>query len=472
MILAACSAPFSGKPPTYLEILLVKGGVLVAFRALTLKSLLPRLRIRHFDGSKRSQDGAGFKFHVGLFLHLLDSIRQDKRNNRKIGNNIPKRYYLIFALSLLAALGRFAQTACCFPFCQTCPGILSHGKERWSHPSPWTRIRRFRLPSEMQNISLIAQKIRPESCCQESLGSTNTRLYLLVGYQLILALVSQVKYMFLFSTSKLMYQLNRIPYDSCGQRHRKSCCSWSTWAAALHCIHTFVSPPVSLCKASKLPAYSDLVSSDKLKVDVVETGDETINPVYKDKNVSIYAIPISASTSDMPIPTEEPSLPLGSPSSSKRKHPDIYENAPATKRTPLGSSTRKGSPQGSTQSNMIKEDPDSWRKLIIGRMFPGDGGLTFHGGVGISARELRQPLPSWHHRPFATSYLVVGPEFRGKFDGVLADELGVPYGPVRRQLTSGQSITLENGQVITPEMVVGKASLAAVRSVLLVATGF
>ncbi len=36
-----------------------------------------------------------------------------------------------------------------------------------------------------------------------------------------------------------------------------------------------------------------------------------------------------------------------------------------------------------------------------------------------------------------------------------ADELGVPFGPERRDLVQGKSITLENGQEITPEDVLG-----------------
>jgi ribonuclease Z len=36
-----------------------------------------------------------------------------------------------------------------------------------------------------------------------------------------------------------------------------------------------------------------------------------------------------------------------------------------------------------------------------------------------------------------------------------ADELGVPAGPVRRDLVSGQKVTLENGEVIEPDQVLG-----------------
>ena len=37
-----------------------------------------------------------------------------------------------------------------------------------------------------------------------------------------------------------------------------------------------------------------------------------------------------------------------------------------------------------------------------------------------------------------------------------ADELGIPFGPLRGKLVKGESITLEDGRVITPEMVTGE----------------
>lgn len=196
-------------------------------------------------------------------------------------------------------------------------------------------------------------------------------------------------------------------------------------------------------------------------MDAVETGVSISEPIYRDKNVSIYAIPVGAADSDKPAIAEDTTPEPESPSSLKRKHPDIYEDAPVAKRTSVDRTERKGSPHRNALLNMRKEDPDGWRKFIVGRMFPGKDGVTFHGGGDIST--LRQRLPCWRHRPFATSYLAVGPEFRGKFDGALADTLGVPHGPARRKLTFGENITLKNGQIVTPDMVIGKTSRSAVR---------
>lgn len=195
-----------------------------------------------------------------------------------------------------------------------------------------------------------------------------------------------------------------------------------------------------------------------MKLDAIETDNEVPGPVYKDKNVSIYAIPVSPPNHDQPT---IPSPKTESSPSLKRKHPDIHASAPSAKRMSL---ERTRSPQRSV--SMMSEDPDAWRKLVVTRMFPGKDGVTFHSGVDFAVKDLRQRLPSWTKRPFATSYLAMGPEFRGKFDSVLADTLGVPSGPARRKLTLGENITLQNGQVITPDMVIGKSIPSAVRTYL------
>jgi hypothetical protein len=52
---------------------------------------------------------------------------------------------------------------------------------------------------------------------------------------------------------------------------------------------------------------------------------------------------------------------------------------------------------------------------------------------------------------------------RGKFDTKKATELGVPKGKERGQLTKGESITLKDGRVITPDMCLGPSTPPAVR---------
>ena len=66
-------------------------------------------------------------------------------------------------------------------------------------------------------------------------------------------------------------------------------------------------------------------------------------------------------------------------------------------------------------------------------------------------------LPNASNLPsgVAMSYIIRGHHQRGSFDGKKAKELGVPNGPVRKTLINGESITLDDGKSITPEMVLG-----------------
>jgi ribonuclease Z len=63
-------------------------------------------------------------------------------------------------------------------------------------------------------------------------------------------------------------------------------------------------------------------------------------------------------------------------------------------------------------------------------------------------------FPVTHRGPDCLGYLFEE-KARRPFLPEKATELGVPFGPVRRQLVEGQSITLENGKVVSPEDVLG-----------------
>ena len=68
-------------------------------------------------------------------------------------------------------------------------------------------------------------------------------------------------------------------------------------------------------------------------------------------------------------------------------------------------------------------------------------------------------LPPTKPSSTAMSYIIRNYPQRGKFKPQLAKHLGVPPGPMNSKLTRGQSVTLENGKVVTPDMVLepGKA---------------
>jgi ribonuclease Z len=62
-----------------------------------------------------------------------------------------------------------------------------------------------------------------------------------------------------------------------------------------------------------------------------------------------------------------------------------------------------------------------------------------------------------HHGVPATGYALVELERPGRFDVEAADRLGVPDGPDRGRLQSGESVTLPDGREVTPADVLGPA---------------
>jgi ribonuclease Z len=60
-----------------------------------------------------------------------------------------------------------------------------------------------------------------------------------------------------------------------------------------------------------------------------------------------------------------------------------------------------------------------------------------------------------HHGVSAVGYVLAEDERPGEFDAAGADALGIPFGPERGALQRGETITLDDGRVLTPELVVG-----------------
>ncbi len=61
------------------------------------------------------------------------------------------------------------------------------------------------------------------------------------------------------------------------------------------------------------------------------------------------------------------------------------------------------------------------------------------------------------HGVAAVGYALDEYDRPGRFDNDTADALGVPFGPERGALQRGESITLADGRVLTPDLVVGEA---------------
>jgi ribonuclease Z len=60
-----------------------------------------------------------------------------------------------------------------------------------------------------------------------------------------------------------------------------------------------------------------------------------------------------------------------------------------------------------------------------------------------------------HHGVSAVGYTLDEPDRPGEFDATAADALGIPFGPERGALQRGESVTLGDGRVVTPDAVLG-----------------
>jgi ribonuclease Z len=59
------------------------------------------------------------------------------------------------------------------------------------------------------------------------------------------------------------------------------------------------------------------------------------------------------------------------------------------------------------------------------------------------------------HGVSAVGYALVEDERPGRFDVDMAESLGIPHGPERGALQRGETVTLDDGRVLTPDAVVG-----------------
>lgn len=205
--------------------------------------------------------------------------------------------------------------------------------------------------------------------------------------------------------------------------------------------------------------HVDCLSSDSLKLDAIECSNEPLGPAYEDGNVKIYAIP---STSDVGSSTHTDGNEAQLVSSLKRKHSHSEEEESQRKRSGSEGSGPDLSPDRRRSRLQWQNGVDDWRQMVISRMFPGTDGIQFRAEHEITFKDLKKRLPTWRGRRTATSYLLEGPEYRGKFDAALADKLQVSKRD-RAKLARGESVNNTIGDVITPEMVLGPSSPAAVR---------
>ncbi|KZV87031.1 hypothetical protein EXIGLDRAFT_840328 [Exidia glandulosa HHB12029] len=157
------------------------------------------------------------------------------------------------------------------------------------------------------------------------------------------------------------------------------------------------------------------------KMIVSEVGSSSPEPCFKDEHLTVYAVPITAQD------TQTGSL--------KRKRNED-DNEQPSKTTKTGNGSRGAVAGSSTQNTGVQP----WRNVATT--------LGFISGQNNQRvfPPIADPLPMT-----ALAYICVGPSIRGKFDAARATELGV-MGALRKNLTRGESVTVANGTVVTPDM--------------------
>ncbi|KAI4525783.1 Metallo-hydrolase/oxidoreductase [Schizophyllum commune Loenen D] len=221
--------------------------------------------------------------------------------------------------------------------------------------------------------------------------------------------------------------------------------------------------------------YRNTMAVEVTDVPLTQSRDTQPKPVLKDRDISIYGLPVlpdTTSTSERspsfsslkrkrePSP-ERPSKRTGAPA--ERMDADVTLDSILAREdfTPamlsgahtteyiqrvhgcmFSKQTQGGGKKGRKQHNQqIKGsgpydanapgEPDVFRR---GSLPPG-----FHA-------QLPPPVnvdPSTSRSPPTLAYVVLGPRIRGKFDAAAATKLGVPFGPLRGELAKGQNVTVK-----------------------------
>ncbi len=96
-------------------------------------------------------------------------------------------------------------------------------------------------------------------------------------------------------------------------------------------------------------------------------------------------------------------------------------------------------------------------KRIMGRLSYPVETVEVRAGEALEREEYRILVVPVHHGVSAVGYAIDEDDRPGRFDVEAADALGVPSGPERGALQRGESITLDDGRVITPDSVLGGA---------------
>ncbi|KAI0330270.1 hypothetical protein GY45DRAFT_1354004 [Cubamyces sp. BRFM 1775] len=211
------------------------------------------------------------------------------------------------------------------------------------------------------------------------------------------------------------------------------------------------------------------IEAPSVSVQSIQEGDKPPPPVFKDDTLTVYAIPLypsPAETDGQSINMETEPLqesvdrPLKrkrtpSPSASaKRRTPPVTDHTIDTASpVPQTLVTRSRSPEFEPRS-LSGEDAQEWRKLMLQDMFPMQELALLDPAhnekekarlAQVRGKKINAPQGDASIPPVlpTLAYVLVGPSVRGKFDAKKAEALGVPRGPIRKRLTSGETVTFE-----------------------------
>ena len=255
-----------------------------------------------------------------------------------------------------------------------------------------------------------------------------------------------------------------------------------------------------------------LLPRETYQVDARECNVDTSELCYEDENLKVYSVPIEPQGdlirhSDIPVALKRKRSTDSSPERPFKRTNSLGSTEPtstgllsasniATSDLAINSEPRRpqaitslqnlsallggeGVATTSTQEPqevpdpsrpMGEEEEEQLKALLVRRLF-GTPWSELKTDPDLLALQAALNLPdNWdpnrhykrisRHRalPQVLCYVGIGPIYRGKFDVKKAVELGVPKGKERGQLTKGESITLKDGRVITPDMCLGPST--------------
>lgn len=229
-----------------------------------------------------------------------------------------------------------------------------------------------------------------------------------------------------------------------------------------------------------MPVYMKEYDSESIARRIFADAEDPFQkPTWSDSNIKVWALPIKPSSSRSPKAASPPRA----QSPRKRSLGEFQETEPVTE---LDQRAQDQLMRQSIVSDMFNstwkmdtliETPLAEVKMPAAMFVrnPETKDLEPYKGPAPGDNQplpdikvlVRQPwpgatvdkLPPTSPSNEAVCYIVRNHDIRGKFDPAKAQALKVPKGPAYASLTRGESVQSQDGQTVTPEMVLGPARL-------------